>query len=206
MKRTKIDWCDYTWNPIIGCNHGCKYCYARKWAKRAGQSFLPHRAKDWTKPYKIKEPSKIFVCSLADLFGNWMESDIIREVLTICVDNPQHEFMFLTKNPRRYQYFEFSKNCWLGVTITGTEDHWSQQDMYDNLITADIENDCTLKLFVSIEPLLGEINFDNTNWDKTIDLVIVGAQTMPNVKPEKEWIDSVKHRNIYYKENIREYL
>ena len=34
MNRTKIDWADYTWNPVTGCRHGCPYCYARKQARR----------------------------------------------------------------------------------------------------------------------------------------------------------------------------
>ena len=29
MNRSKIEWCDHTWNPITGCFHGCHYCYAR---------------------------------------------------------------------------------------------------------------------------------------------------------------------------------
>lgn len=34
--KTKIDWCESTWNPVTGCWHGCEYCYARKIAKRFG--------------------------------------------------------------------------------------------------------------------------------------------------------------------------
>ena len=34
--KTKIDWCDSTWNPVTGCLHGCEYCYARKIAERFG--------------------------------------------------------------------------------------------------------------------------------------------------------------------------
>lgn len=34
MNRSKIEWCDHTWNPITGCRHGCKYCYARTMTKR----------------------------------------------------------------------------------------------------------------------------------------------------------------------------
>ena len=33
-KKTKIDWCDSTWNPVTGCLHGCAYCYARRIAER----------------------------------------------------------------------------------------------------------------------------------------------------------------------------
>ena len=34
MNRSSIDWCDYTFNPITGCKHGCEYCYAAKMVKR----------------------------------------------------------------------------------------------------------------------------------------------------------------------------
>lgn len=34
MKKTKIDWCDSSWNPVTGCLHECKYCYARSIANR----------------------------------------------------------------------------------------------------------------------------------------------------------------------------
>lgn len=36
MNKTKIDWCDSTWNPVTGCLHGCEYCYARNIAHRFG--------------------------------------------------------------------------------------------------------------------------------------------------------------------------
>lgn len=39
--NTKIDWCDTTWNPVTGCEHGCPYCYARGIAERYGTNWLP---------------------------------------------------------------------------------------------------------------------------------------------------------------------
>lgn len=36
MNKTKIEWCDSTWNPVTGCLHGCRYCYAEKIAQRFG--------------------------------------------------------------------------------------------------------------------------------------------------------------------------
>lgn len=33
-QKTKIDWCDSSWNPITGCLHGCHYCYARGMAEK----------------------------------------------------------------------------------------------------------------------------------------------------------------------------
>lgn len=34
MNRSKIEWCDHTWNPITGCRHNCEYCYARRMTAR----------------------------------------------------------------------------------------------------------------------------------------------------------------------------
>lgn len=34
MNKTKIDWCDMSWNPVTGCRHGCPYCYAEHQANR----------------------------------------------------------------------------------------------------------------------------------------------------------------------------
>lgn len=39
--KTKIDWCDSTWNPVTGCLHGCEYCYARRIAERFGGGYKP---------------------------------------------------------------------------------------------------------------------------------------------------------------------
>lgn len=34
MNRSKIEWCDFSWNPVTGCRHACSYCYARRQASR----------------------------------------------------------------------------------------------------------------------------------------------------------------------------
>lgn len=46
MNRSKIEWCDHTWNPITGCRHECPYCYARTMTARfAGDVRLNKMAK-----------------------------------------------------------------------------------------------------------------------------------------------------------------
>lgn len=46
MNRSKIEWCDHTWNPVTGCLHGCEYCYARTMTARfAGDVRLNKMAK-----------------------------------------------------------------------------------------------------------------------------------------------------------------
>ncbi len=34
MNKSKIDWCDFTWNPVTGCRRRCEYCYAKQQAQR----------------------------------------------------------------------------------------------------------------------------------------------------------------------------
>lgn len=46
MNRSKIEWCDHTWNPITGCRHDCPYCYAKTMTARfAGDVRLNKMAK-----------------------------------------------------------------------------------------------------------------------------------------------------------------
>lgn len=195
-KKT-IGWADYTWNPVVGCTHNCSYCYAKEMNNRF--KFIP----DWNEPqmfpkrliepYKLKKPSTIFVGSMCDMMGEKVPDEWIKTVIRVCNDNPQHKFMWLTKNPKRYSDFDFPHNCWLGMTATtGTELNKADKKFMPY-------NDS----FVSIEPLLG--SFENTILP--FDLVIVGAQTGRNpVVPKKEWIDSIKHENIFYKNNIKKYM
>lgn len=60
MNKSKIEWCDHTWNPITGCNHGCHYCYARTMTARfSGDVRLNKMCKadysdaDWTWTWKL---------------------------------------------------------------------------------------------------------------------------------------------------------
>lgn len=129
--KTKIEWCDASWNPVTGCLHGCKYCYARRMAQRFSGVKIgnyngqiceleePYRAANGNiNPYPYEfmptfhryrldnlrhwvKPKNIFVCSMADLFGEWVPDEWIREVFKACKDNPQHRYLFLTKNAKR---------------------------------------------------------------------------------------------------------
>jgi len=198
-----IGWADKTWNPVCGCKNACYYCYSKrlndrfKWLKDFTKpKFYPERLLE---PYDLRKSSKIFVCSMADLFGDWVPDKWIKAILEVVRDNPQHTFQFLTKNPKRYLEFEFPKNCWLGVTITNSKDGWRIVDLVrkDNY------------RFVSLEPLIGGFGKEFNMWIKGVDLIIIGAMTgmgKKNVIPKKEWIDNIQHKNIFYKNNIKQYL
>ena len=76
-----IGWADKSWNPVVGCKHGCNYCYAKKmndrfkWIKEWDKpKFFKERLQE---PFKVKKPSKIFVGSMCDLFGDWIPEEWI---------------------------------------------------------------------------------------------------------------------------------
>jgi protein gp37 len=189
MNKTAIEWCDMTWNPVTGCLHGCQYCYARKIAERFKgskawpQGFTPmihpERSND---PELMKKPQTIFVCSMADLFGDWVPDHWIRYVMECCDMAPQHAYIFLTKNPSRYLFIPGSylqqKNFWFGTTATGGDRPSLERiDSLKKLIAPN--------KFISFEPLLGDPGpLDLTG----IKQVIIGAQTNPDQYVGLEWV------------------
>lgn len=190
MNPTKIEWTKFTWNPVSGCNHNCPYCYARKMANRlkgrfgypVNEPFRPtlHR-KRLFEPFGILHPSKIFVCSMGDLFGEWVPDDWIVQVLDVVKQCKHHTFQFLTKNPSRYSDFEFPKNAWIGYSTTGTLYHRWDSKHKNNV------------KFVSVEPIQEPMSgtLDSLTW------IIVGAETgnrKGKILPEKTWIQDILHQ------------
>lgn len=199
MNLTTIEWCDYTWNPIKGCKNGCEYCWARRMNERfhfledfSKPKFFPDLLKE---PGHLKKPSKIAVCLMGDIFSPGVQDDWINRVLFTCRTS-NHIFMLLTKFPVRYYEFDIPANCWIGVSVTSSEDRKRVELLSDM--------SCKYVKFVSIEPLLGSmdgIDFSN------MDHLFVGAQTGPgSIAPDPEWIRSIKHPNILWKDNIKKYL
>ncbi len=227
MDRTRIDWCDATWNPVTGCQYGCPYCYAEKIAKRYGGHdhdqnkepigrelaigiqnidepryimqkgilrkapypwfFLPtfHRYRLGV-PIHWAKPRVIFVCSMADLFGEWVPDEWIEEVFKACEQAPQHTYLFLTKNPQRYDdlidagKLPQRENMWYGSTCTTLDDnlHWN----------------ANANTFMSCEPMLaswwGETASPGPS-DMFPGWVILGAETgnrPGKVVPERWWL------------------
>ena len=98
MKKTKIDWCDCTVNPVIGCKNGCVYCYAEKINKRFG--FIPNWKEPQFFPERLKQldsktPKSIFMDSMSDV--GWWKREWGDKVFEAMRDNPQHKYIFLTK-------------------------------------------------------------------------------------------------------------
>jgi len=83
-------------------------------------TFHPDRL---SQPAKTKKPSKIFVVSMGDLFGDWVDSVWINAVLGACGRAPQHVYQFLTKNPRRLEQWNglWPPNCIEPWAIIGAQ-------------------------------------------------------------------------------------
>jgi len=202
MNKTAIEWCDYTWNPVTGCKHGCPYCYARKIAERfKGSKAWPQGFEPMFREERLKDPRKVgtqyycpeymargstvFVCSMADLFGHWVPDSWINEVMLAAKGANRHTYIFLTKNPSRYLFLSgdslLRENFWFGTTAIGGDR--PSLERIDSLKKLTAPNK-----FISFEPLLG----DPGDLDLTgIKQVIVGAQTNPTVIPSGDAIRSV---------------
>lgn len=228
MEKTKIDWCDSTWNPVTGCLHGCEYCYARGIAKRFGGNALginhvlnePFVAKGKVQPYPFgfvptfhryrlndyidKKGRNIFVCSMADLFGDWVPDSWIEEILKACMVSPQHNYLFLTKNPKRYRkvvlknqdHFTFGTLgfCWFGTTVTNGKDLCQNGfELCNAKFINEGKTQRNFNSFLSIEPLLQYIDLSKFDMGM-IDWAIIGAETgrrKDKVVPERKWIDDI---------------
>ena len=286
--KTKIDWCDSTWNPVTGCLHGCEYCYARKIAERFGGCYrfdlppdkkwregrydvdknligdykrhsdgslhvldepernyskLPYEPGDKgeiapypslfsptfprykrDEPQKWKKPKTIFVCSMADLFGEWVPDEWIKEVFKACDAAPQHRYMFLTKAPARYEkisplmpsweemYLEKSRPVMLfGASAT---DDAMMADAYKS----DAE-------WVSVEPILEPIepewfiSASGSNGDYSTfrrwKWVVIGAATgnsKHKTVPKREWVEEIAKvckeygTPVFMKESLRDLM
>jgi len=185
MNKTKIEWCDYTINPVKGlCPMACSYCYARRMYKRF--KWNPEIRFDFTAydgVSALRKPSRIFVGSTMELFGDWVKEDWLDRILgQASLIYPQHTFIFLTKQPQNLiKWSPFPDNCWVGVSTTGFDCRSGLEDTFHN-IQAKVK-------FVSIEPLLDYSPMD-FRW---VDWVIVGQQTPPSSKstPNPEWVADI---------------
>lgn len=114
------------------CEHvseACRYCYAERMNLRLGTGlpfkpgnlyhadrqqraaaakaklFLDPKILHW--PLHWKRPRKIFVCSMTDLFADFVPDDWIDQMFAVMALSPQHTFQVLTKRPARMKaWFE----------------------------------------------------------------------------------------------------
>lgn len=179
-----INWTDYTWNPVTGCLHGCPYCYARRLSHRLGRSFQPAFHPDRLRePIAVTKPSRVFVCSMADLFGTWVPKAWIDSTIAIAGQVPQHTLQFLTKNPVRLPEFNpWPRNCWVGATV-------DNRHRLDPTLEALAAVRAPVR-FISFEPLLGDLGIPNLTG--IVEWIIIGACTGKNAsQPAEHWVQGL---------------
>lgn len=115
-------------------------------------------------------------------------------VLYACLAAPQHRYLFLTKNPKRYLELDemallpLQGNFWYGSTVTSpSTDYftWSY----------------TFNTFASIEPLLEPFGNSYSDQTRSLGWVIIGAETgnrKGKVIPDKAWVQEIQE---YCREN-----
>lgn len=180
MNKTKIEWADYTWNPITGCSNNCPYCYARAIAKRFKRSFKPHFHLDRLfEAVRLKAPSTIFTCSMGDMF--------CKEILRIHRRNiranmpDRHRFVILTKIPHRID-LSFPPNTIVGTSI--------EKPLFLPRLNTLRKHKLLYpgQRLACFEPLLEPIkpNLERIDW------VIIGGLTgHKKFQPPHEWVDAI---------------
>ncbi|MBL4768005.1 MAG: phage Gp37/Gp68 family protein [Rhodobacteraceae bacterium] len=129
MAKSKIEWTDDTWNPIVGCSivsPGCTNCYAMKMANRLSHNpatpqyhgtIQPSRKgpvwtgkvafaeKAFLEPLKRRKPTTYFVNSMGDLFHEDVPDAWVDRVFAVMALCPQHTFQVLTKRADRMREY-----------------------------------------------------------------------------------------------------
>jgi len=132
MSKTKIEWSEFSWNPVVGCSkvsEGCKNCYAERLAAsgrlqqfeqyqkvitngkwNGTTSLVPHIL---DKPLHWRKPRMIFVSSMGDLFHDSVSFESVLKIIGIIICTPWHTYQILTKRPERmYDFFACFPDGW----------------------------------------------------------------------------------------------
>jgi len=206
VKKTSIEWTDFTWNPVTGCDRisaGCDHCYALTMARRLKAMGMPQYQNDGNPrtsgpgfgvtmhPEALDVPRTwtghrmVFVNSMSDLFHAKVTAAFIHDLIEVIRDTPQHTYQVLTKRPGRARKLsgkiDWPDNLWLGVSVEDMKVAHRVDDLRE--IPAKVR-------FLSCEPLLGdlsELNLDGIDW------VIAGGESGMNARPMHiDWARAIR--------------
>lgn len=176
-----ISWAAWSWNPVTGCLHGCDYCYARAIAHRFTDGFpvgftplFHHERLDAPANTTIpavhrNDPAyrRVFVCSMADLYGRWVPDEWIAQVHASMLATPWWEYLLLTKFPARYVGLDLPPSAWVGTSVDEQKRVRIAEDAFRKIEGVKVK-------WLSLEPLREPLEFDDLSM---FDWVVIGAQT-----------------------------
>jgi protein gp37 len=145
----------------------------------------------------------VFCCSMADLFGKWVPSDLIQLVLDVVRKSPQWNFLFLTKSPQRLLEFEFPDNAWVGTSVDTQARVKTAEEVFEK-VKAKVK-------WLSCEPMMERLTF--THLDRFQWVVLGGSSKStqtPEFRPPREWVTNLWSQaraagcKIYEKPNLLE--
>lgn len=196
IKSRGIEWTDATWNPIAGCPHQCRWempdgtvavCYAESIAEGIASSvypqgfdahyWKPHMLED---PLKKKDPMRIFVGSMSDVFAYTVPAEQIEAILDIVRQTPQHTYQMLTKNPLRAKDFDLPENVWLGASMP-PDFMWGRalsQNQKERMLRRTLSSlrDAKASIkWMSCEPLSWNVAPIIREFPDVLDWVVIGA-------------------------------
>ena len=198
-KQTGIEWTDYTWNPVTGCNKvsaGCANCYAEAIANRfKGTRGFPNGFALTLKPNRLNDKfgpgiKKIFVNSMSDIFHEKIPISYIEQIFENIRKNPQHIFQILTKRHKRLvelaPSLTWHNNIWVGVSVESQQ--YVERIQSLKQVTAAVK-------FLSCEPLLGNLEMNLAG----IDWVIVGGESgSTHHLIQSKWVEGIHEQCINY--------
>lgn len=215
MNKTTIEFCDFTWNPIVGCKNGCPYCWARKFNDRYFKNndfsvpkFIEERLNEKVPKLPVKRnyiaeaisPDKpvIFTVDMGDIFSNGVELEWQNKVLDYVDSHKEAAFLFLSKRPDRYFLWAeaFPDNTFIGTSLDYAHNYKRVNEIQGMAAFG-------FRTFVNIEPIMSRMDAVDFSG---IDFVIVGAMTGRKYKPDPGWHKSINHPRIYYKKNYQIYF
>jgi protein gp37 len=196
-EQTAIEWCDSTFNPVVGCTKvspACDGCYAEAWAKRTGHPELWngsrrltsnanwHKVTGWNARAGAFRAThgrrrRVFCASLADVFDNQWEEEWRAMLWFLIQQCPGLDFLLLTKRPQNIRkmlpddWGSGYPNVWLGAT-TENQEELDRRLGHLLAIPAKVH-------FLSCEPLLGPLDLSDFVDDlpSTKKWVITGGGT-----------------------------